>query len=336
MTQIDAKSTQWLWKNWLPLGKLVLFAGESGTGKTNIAMSIAATISNGGNFADGSKCDLPGKVLIYSTEDSASDTIKPRIMSYGGDLSKISVVKGSYDSKGCLKPFEIEEIEYLYKYAEENTDLRLIIFDPIVSLLKKDMNQANYVRQALEPLLIFAEKYNCTILCITHLTKAKHAISLKDRIIGSQAFTAVARFVLVTSKSTASNEYYFSVIKSNISELQNVNLAYQIDTADVGENIQTSTTNWLNLVYGDIDELPATSESLSSNRRSSQIDKAKQVILDKLKEKNPVHSQIIKAWCYEYGISESTMERAVKELKINRFKRRSEWFWDLPEKDIMT
>ena len=28
LSSVEAKATEWLWKNWLPLGKLVLFAGE--------------------------------------------------------------------------------------------------------------------------------------------------------------------------------------------------------------------------------------------------------------------------------------------------------------------
>lgn len=71
------------------------------------------------------------------------------------------------------------------------------------------MNQANYVRQTLEPLLMFAEKFNCTILCITHLSKAKRDISLLDRIIGSQAFTALARVVLATTKIQSSGSAIF-------------------------------------------------------------------------------------------------------------------------------
>ena len=329
LSSVEAKATEWLWKNWLPLGKLVLFAGEGGTGKTNIAMSIASTISTGGSFPDGAKCEVPRKVLIYSSEDSVHDSIKPRIMSYNGDDSNIMVMQGCYDQHGRIKPFNLDEIDKLYRYAEANPDLRLIIFDPIVSLLKKDMNQANYVRQTLEPLLMFAEKFNCTILCITHLSKAKRDISLLDRIIGSQAFTALARVVLATTKIQSSGECYFSKLKSNVDELQNINLAYQIDTVLVGDDIETSTTKWGEPIEGHIDDFLIEKGGLT---RLTQREKAEQIILEKLTLQSPISSKEMEAWYLAQGISKSTAERvAAGTDMIKREKCGDIWYWSLKE-----
>ena len=47
---ITPESVRWLWENWLAHGKFHLLAGEPGTGKTHIALDMAATISTGGVF----------------------------------------------------------------------------------------------------------------------------------------------------------------------------------------------------------------------------------------------------------------------------------------------
>jgi putative DNA primase/helicase len=61
----------WLWHGWLALGKFHLLAGAPGQGKTTIAIAFAATITIGGRWPDGSRCD-PGNVLIWSGEDDPS------------------------------------------------------------------------------------------------------------------------------------------------------------------------------------------------------------------------------------------------------------------------
>ena len=47
------EAIDWLWPNWLACGKLHLLAGAAGTGKTTIALSLAASLSRGGAWPDG-------------------------------------------------------------------------------------------------------------------------------------------------------------------------------------------------------------------------------------------------------------------------------------------
>ena len=83
---VKIKPYEWLWDGWLAKGKLHVFAGTAGTGKTTIAMKLAATISTGGQFPDGSKCPL-GSVLIWSGEDAIDDTLAPRLVASGACVS---------------------------------------------------------------------------------------------------------------------------------------------------------------------------------------------------------------------------------------------------------
>ena len=48
MADIELKPIAWLWRDRLPLGKLVVIAGEPGLGKSRLALSVAATTSKGG------------------------------------------------------------------------------------------------------------------------------------------------------------------------------------------------------------------------------------------------------------------------------------------------
>lgn len=55
-TDLTPEPYRWLWQYWLAMGKLHILAGAPGQGKTTIALAMAATITIGGRWPDGSRC----------------------------------------------------------------------------------------------------------------------------------------------------------------------------------------------------------------------------------------------------------------------------------------
>ncbi len=55
----------WLWNGWLAAGKMHILGGAPGTGKTTISMGLAATVTTGGRWPDGSR-SIAGNVVIWS------------------------------------------------------------------------------------------------------------------------------------------------------------------------------------------------------------------------------------------------------------------------------
>ena len=66
-------------------------AGAPGTGKTTLAMLVAAIVSVGRTLPDGTVAPA-GKVLIWTGEDAHADTIKPRLIASGANLDNIHFV----------------------------------------------------------------------------------------------------------------------------------------------------------------------------------------------------------------------------------------------------
>jgi len=60
---ITPEPIRWLWPDWLARGKMHILAGAAGTGKTTLALQIAATITTGGRWPDGTQA-VAGDVLI--------------------------------------------------------------------------------------------------------------------------------------------------------------------------------------------------------------------------------------------------------------------------------
>src|SRR5690349_11871484 len=80
VSEIERQKLQWLWPGRVPLGKLTLFAGDPGLGKSLATLDIAARVTRGIVWPDGAAAaGTAGSVIILSAEDDAADTIRPRL-----------------------------------------------------------------------------------------------------------------------------------------------------------------------------------------------------------------------------------------------------------------
>lgn len=336
MSTIRAQAINWLWYGWLPLGKMTILAGAGGCGKTNLSLALIATITTGGDFPDGSKCTNVGKVLIYSTEDDPADTLLPRLMANGADISKIDIIAGRINEKGENEPFDpSQDFPKIEQYIKANPDVKLLMIDPIVSAVGGDMNKANDVRKSLQPLVDLANEYKFAVLGITHFSKGSAGSTPADRIIGSQAFTALARMVWSAAKREDEGDCILVRAKSNNSILEG-GVRYQIESATVLEDIETTKTVWLGTIEGTAKELLGEAENTEGH--SSAFEEAKDFLIDLLSPVESMSSKEVKQHSKDAAISWRTIERASSELKIKKSRPQGEttWHWKLPDvfKDV--
>lgn len=214
---IKPEPINWLWDGWLAQGKLHIFAGQAGTGKTTIAIALAATVSMGGRFPDGTRAPV-GNVLIWSGEDNAKDTLIPRLLAAGADLSRVHFI-GDVHQGDEIRSFDpATDIRAMTHVAARIGDISLLIVDPIVNAVAGDSHKNGEVRRALQPLVDFGEKLGCAVLGISHFSKGTNGKEALERVSGSLAFGALARIVLATAKITdgATTKRIFCRAKSNI------------------------------------------------------------------------------------------------------------------------
>ena len=334
MIDIQAQPITWLWDGWLPLGKMTILAGAGGCGKTNLTLALIATITTGGIFPDGSKCSNVGKVLIYSTEDDPADTLKPRLIANGADISKVSIISGRTNDKGELEPFDpAQDFPKIEEYIKSNPDVKLLMIDPIISAVSGDMNKANDVRRSLQPLVDLANEYKFSVLGITHFSKGSGGSSPADRIIGSQAFTALARMAWSAAKREDESDCILVRAKSNNSILEG-GVRYQIESETVLNGIETTKTVWLGTVEGTAKELLNEAESTESN--GSTVDLAKEFLIDLLSSVEKMPASEVQEEAKNAGYSVASIRRAKDNLNIKPFKEGSAWYWKLPSifKDV--
>lgn len=220
LTDIEAAEVQWLWPNRIPLGKFTLLQGDPSLGKSTLAFDIAARVSCGRPWPDRADCPAPlGDVFIFSAEDGASDTIKPRLQAAGADEHRIHVVEGVEAIRAdSVDSFSLEEHwPSLEQMLRESDAPRLAILDPLAAFMGQvDSNMNTDVRRILGPLAKLAERTNVAILAITHLNKSGGGKALY-RASGSLGFIAAARAGMqVTKAKDDKDRRIVTVVKNNL------------------------------------------------------------------------------------------------------------------------
>lgn len=192
MSDVELTPVEWLWKPYLPFGKLSVLQGNPGEGKTYFAMHLAAACTNGKLLPNMEHME-PFNVIYQTAEDGLGDTVKPRLIEAGADLDRVLVIDDS-DVQLTLSDERIE------KAIVEN-NARLVIIDPIQAYLGADvdMNRANEVRPIFMRLGQVAQRTGCAILLIGHLNKAAGMQSLQ-RGLGSIDIAAAVRSVMFIGK----------------------------------------------------------------------------------------------------------------------------------------
>jgi RecA-family ATPase len=179
-----------LWPGWLARGKLHILAGAPGTGKTTVALALAAAVTRGGSWPSGTSAPV-GNVLIWSAEDDAADTMMPRLRAAGADASRIFIV-GDYSDGMDKRAFDpAADIDLLEQEAERIGNVVLLIADPVVSAVTGDSHKNTEVRRALQPIVDLASRLDAAVLGITHFSKGGAGKDPAERVTGSIAFGAL-------------------------------------------------------------------------------------------------------------------------------------------------
>lgn len=325
---IKPEKIDWLWVGWLAIGKLAILAGEPGTGKTTITNNMAATVTTGGRWPDGSSCP-EGDVLIWSGEDDPSDTLMPRLVAAGANTHRIYFV-GDNTVTGKSRPFDLaKDVELLLLAALKLPKLRLIVFDPIVNAVAGDSHNNTEVRRALQPLVDFASKIGASLIGITHFSKGGQGSDPTKRVIGSVAFTAVARVVMVAAKNKddeGNERRVFARSKSNIGP-DDGGFEYSLEQVEALTGIWASRVVWGNVLTGTAKSLLAEQDEDDGNG-SDAVDLLREALnADSWTNVNEVQNSIT-----SYGFTRKQVWSASKRLNVIRKRGgyQGAMYWRLP------
>jgi len=200
MADVQPCEVKWLWPGRIPLGRISLLVGRPGEGKSFATTDVAARVSTGAPWPDGSGNAPRGSVIFICAEDDPADTIRPRLDAHHADVSRVKVlaIVRRFDDDG--KPhdvmFTLADLASLKAALIATPDCVLIVIDPIGSFLggSTDAHRDNAVRSVLAPVAALAAKYGPAVLIVMHRRKSA-GDTADDTALGSRAFTGIARAV---------------------------------------------------------------------------------------------------------------------------------------------
>ncbi len=311
---IKPEPIRWLWEGWLARGKFHVFAGMAGTGKTTIAIALAATVSIGGRFPDGTRAPV-GNVLIWSGEDSAQDTLVPRLLAAGADMQRVHFI-GDVQHGDELRSFDpATDVRVMFDAATRIGDISLLIVDPVVNAVAGDSHKNGEVRRALQPLVDFGEKLGCAVLGISHFSKGTSGKDPMERVTGSLAFAALARIVLATAKFNEGDttKRIFCRAKSNIGA-DHGGFEYDLHQKEIDghKGLFASYSAWGQAVEGTARELLAESEPDNDDGEGASAEK----FLRETLANGAMPQKEVEADLKGAGFSLSTIKRAKKRLGV--------------------
>jgi putative DNA primase/helicase len=320
---------RWLWRDWLALGKLHLLVGTAGTGKTAIALSLAAAITADLPWPDGSE-QPGGDVLIWSGEDGIADTLLPRFLAASGRKERIHFVETAYE-RGKTRPFDpATDMTRLGEAARQLPALRLLVLDPVVSVVTGDSHKNTETRRGLQPVVDLAAELGCAVLGITHLSKNTNRQEPVHRVAGSIAFGAVARIVLATVKPADPRSPRRLVrAKSNLGP-DTGGLEYTLFAAPVPDHgLLAQRVDWGRRLDGSARELMDVE---TPEAAAGALDEAEAFLRNALGD-GPRTRRDLETAAEAEGLSWRTVRRAKKKLGIVATKTgyASGWTWRLPE-----
>lgn len=309
ISEVELQEVQWLWKPYIPFGKITIIQGDPGEGKTTLALRLAAACTAGQLFPGMDKVK-PFNVIYQTAEDGLGDTVKPRLMDAGADQDRVLNIVEDQKSLTLL--------DSRIEAAICQTGSRLLILDPIQGYLgdRIDMNRANEIRTVLKNVAAVAERTGCAIVLVGHLNKAT-GLNSAYRGLGSIDFRAAARSVLLVGR--IKKEPNVRVVVHDKSSLapEGKSLAFSLG--------ETNGFHWLE-GYDTI----TSEELLCGVSQQTKTATAEELIRNLLCNGDAIPAEEIFQAAQRKGISRRTVNEAKKSiLEISSIKSGKRWMWQL-------
>ena len=313
-SKIEATEVEWLWPNRIPIAKLTVLAGDPSVGKSFFFCDLAARVSTGTDFPDGSEC-AKGTALLVSCEDDPGDTLRPRLERHNANLANVRFVT-VHTSDGEYQQLDVgNHLDQLEILLQRRPNSRLLVFDPISAYLGNiDSNSNSEVRRVLGPLCELAQRHKIAVIGISHLTKKEgRAVS---RTLGSMAFVAAARASWIFARDPKDRDRRLMLQQKN-------NLA---DSSGLAFRITDGRIIWEN------DPVDIDPDSVLKSTKSSARELAVS-FLKKTLQDGPMRASEVERKGRLAGITLGTLRRAKTDLGIESTKLGSDWQWRLPTEE---
>jgi hypothetical protein len=266
-------------------------------------------------------------VILLAGEDGLEDTVAPRLLAAGANMTRIIAIDGVVGPRGERGLSLAEDLSELEAVIDRDLDgdCRLIIIDPPAQFLGRpgqiDSHRDSDVRAVLGPLAALAERRGLAVLLITHHRKSAGATA-DQAISGSLAFGAAARAIWhVVPDPEDRSLRLFLPGKCNLAA-QAPGLRFSVDDAGGAPRIA-----WMGTVDAAADDY-----MLDQARPARRLESAADWLRVRL-QVGPTIASVVKQEGRAAGYPERTLDRARGEIGATAYKdgMQGPWVWSLPQ-----
>lgn len=297
---VNPEKVDWLWEDRIAIGFISLFAGRTGVGKSFVLCDLAARLSKGKEFPDGSPA-RPVSGTLFISEDPYQYVLVPRLIELAADRKKIGFMRWE-----AMAGYSLADTDFLNAAWEERGRPSLIVVDPPANFLGgKDEHKNSEVRAVLMKIVAWLESRNVAMVLITHYNKggAQKALDALDRIMGSVAWSSSSRVACgFMVDPNDQSKCIFGGIKNNLGQKAKA-LSYQIT-----KTATLATVEWL----GD----SGTSLDEAMNQGAPKKADAAKFFIERFTEKLEWESEVLITAAHKAGIGRTTCFATKKALGI--------------------
>lgn len=321
------KEIRWLWRPFIPFGKVTMIQGDTGIGKTHVLIKIMADISNG-LYPPTMRADHllpqvegePLKIFYVSVENGIDDTIAPVFDQFGGNRDNV-LYQDESQGHFVLNGDEIREVV-------NQTGANVIVIDPWQQFLD-DMTSSNNigVREMIGDIQLAAEETGAAVIFTGNFTKGGGS-NEAQRGIGGAELSNTLRYILTVARSELGP--YIRTVRATKMSLPGKEMTpvavqmvdddmHFVDYLDLRDALADAPTELrvMNAAFPEVGvrEAAEEDEPTAEVKLKSAVDKAVDFLREILVE-GPVESNEVKRRASELGISESSLSRAKKKAQV--------------------
>jgi hypothetical protein len=337
-SEIEPETVDWMWRDRISCGSLAIVTGRPSASKSTLTIDIAARITRGAKWPDGTGSAPKGGVLMFGSEDSPSMVVIPRLIAAGADREMVRIVDGAEDGrKEWLQAITIDrDLGLIRQELDDFPECRLIIFDPLSQYIDCEENSNAQTRAVLVSLVELARERNVVILAILHQNK-KTDLATTQRIAGASAYGQIARHIIGVGddpddETIGKGRRRAMVVAKNNLGVENSGQLYHLESAANGQPRIVWAAGTVEMDAECINRKPAGVKREQQDLRSDAVDSLRAFLLSGAKLATEANDHMD-----QLGFKERAVKHAKKTLHVRTSQRvvggnRAHW-WGLPGGD---